>query len=708
MIDFYCDRLCKREVFLDFLSALCLSLKGLSEDELQIITKISQVDMFRMLHVFGEFLMCYKGYWVCSNEIFRVAIMEVYLKKSEAVKNELHKRIAYGIDKSPTCVRKLEEQTYQFYCCRDDFMLKKIIATVENFLMLFNPMTKFDLFRYWQLLEQGGYDPVTEYNKGIELFDTHYNPEADKLFVIILQVCRFLKEFSDFETSVTPVFRHPLIMDKIGVVKKKVTEKQKLEQAHRFDKDNEKNQDTKTSKAATSMEKMTATQDPPKVKIKSKADQQAEVKKTIKKKTHTSYKEAAAAMRRKNDPLGLKQPFYNDDNELSDPETKPKVRYAPAKPSEEKKENDPAETFNYLDQIGLLSELKKFKLTAAEDPLEQRKHEEERQKQNQALKLSYDQKIEKKRRFEDILEAWEDINIDIPEARASFREYFVNKIKEKFAYKERIKQRDEDERMAPTKKKARDDSDEEADRISQAKGQSAEDAFKEEEEFRHFYLLKMDDIDLEIKPEKIPSYYYYKRWIWIIFPWACLSIKADLNFSEVIARCYSSATKYMRIDEEKQFYKNALQIAIEYRLKKKAIYASKHPENTSPEEIAKALAEEEERAKQQRLQKLIEAYNRQLKEDEMVTFSNTLVKKEDYERSIARLLPAKSPRARAARKLPALNSSIASGTTMPGLSHSRSQATIRPNLKGINPRSDLFLTNVDGSTITVENMSSLR
>lgn len=80
-------------------------------------------------------------------------------------------------------------------------------------------MNKFDLFRYWQSLEQNLHDPVEEYNKGIELFDTHYNPEPNDLFLIILQICRFLKEFSDFETQVTPDFRHPLIKGKVGMKK---------------------------------------------------------------------------------------------------------------------------------------------------------------------------------------------------------------------------------------------------------------------------------------------------------------------------------------------------------------------------------------------------------------------------------------------------------------------------------------------------------
>jgi hypothetical protein len=35
-----------------------------------------------------------------------------------------------------------------------------------------------------------------------------------------------------------------------------------------------------------------------------------------------------------------------------------------------------------------------------------------------------------------------------------------------------------------------------------------------------------------------------------------MSIKDELNFSDVIGKCYSSATKYMKIEDEKEFYKS--------------------------------------------------------------------------------------------------------------------------------------------------------
>lgn len=87
--------------------------------------------------------------------------------------------------------------------------MKEIISTIENFLLLFNPNNKYDLCRFWGTLESKGFDPVIEYNKAIEGFEMHCHPKPEEVFRIIVQISRFLKEFSDFETYLTPDFRHP-------------------------------------------------------------------------------------------------------------------------------------------------------------------------------------------------------------------------------------------------------------------------------------------------------------------------------------------------------------------------------------------------------------------------------------------------------------------------------------------------------------------
>ena len=58
------------------------------------------------------------------------------------------------------------------------------------------------------------------------------------------------------------------------------------------------------------------------------------------------------------------------------------------------------------------------------------------------------------------------------------------------------------------------------------------------------------DIDLNIDPMIPPSYYYYKRWIWMMFPWACLQSDEIFTFSGLINQCYSNKLRYLSVDED--------------------------------------------------------------------------------------------------------------------------------------------------------------
>lgn len=64
-------------------------------------------------------------------------------------------------------------------------------------------------------------------------------------------------------------------------------------------------------------------------------------------------------------------------------------------------------------------------------------------------------------------------------------------------------------------------------------------------------MNKIDEIDLIIQKEIEPTYYYYKRWLWMTFPWACLQQDQRFSFSKLINQCYSSNLKYLSFEEDK-------------------------------------------------------------------------------------------------------------------------------------------------------------
>lgn len=87
--------------------------------------------------------------------------------------------------------------------------LKDQLTQLDVFTLMMTPDYKLDLFNYWVKLEQQHFDPVQEYNKTIEEFVAQHNPTNHDLLVLMLQFCRFFKEFTDMENSDTCHFRHP-------------------------------------------------------------------------------------------------------------------------------------------------------------------------------------------------------------------------------------------------------------------------------------------------------------------------------------------------------------------------------------------------------------------------------------------------------------------------------------------------------------------
>jgi hypothetical protein len=43
----------------------------------------------------------------------------------------------------------------------------------------------------------------------LEGFVARYNPNNEQIFIILVQLSRFLRELADFETKATPQFKHP-------------------------------------------------------------------------------------------------------------------------------------------------------------------------------------------------------------------------------------------------------------------------------------------------------------------------------------------------------------------------------------------------------------------------------------------------------------------------------------------------------------------
>ncbi|CAD8209657.1 unnamed protein product [Paramecium pentaurelia] len=399
--------------FKKVLLVLALTQKGLTYPEIESVCNITIKEWKLFLVFFKVYIMIHKELWIIHNEIFKKVIINTYYIDVKEML-ELHDNIATTIDKiTPNSIRKLEEQTFQLYSAKNYFSLKEVISIIENFLLLFNPSNKYDLCRYWQSLEENGFDPVLEYNKAVEGFQIHYHPSSEDMFRIILQISRFLKEFGDFETRNTPIFRHPPI---IGV--------------------------------------------------------------------------------------------------LSD-----------------------------LYDIGLLQEILKLDLYYDKAP--------ELKEFDPAKHL----KRVAKPKTAPVLSKMESLNVEIQQNRQLIRTHYLSLLSKPF-------EQTENEEENPDN----------LDQLAEELNQRLKKIIQQKED-----NLSQDQLQSN---ERESTDYYYKRWIWIQFPWACMSIDKNCDYSTVIKQCFSSATDYMSVEDENAFTESALKIAFEAKRKRKEMYEQKQEQET--------------------------------------------------------------------------------------------------------------------------------
>ncbi len=473
LLDYFSKNIMDPDNFKALLTAMTITEKGLTETELLDLVRIQPKEWKSLVAVFKNFFMKYKDLWKINNEPFKKAISQFYSLKNSPYVTKLHEDVSEVIKKAPTSIRKLEELSYHLHGCKAYFKLKEVVSSVENFLLLFNPNNKFELCRYWQILEHKGFDPVMEYSNAIESFEMHYKPSSEDTFMIILQISRFLKEFSDFETELTPEFRHPPI--KGGKEMKEIGLRREIKKMGMFLAENWEDEDDK---------------------IDDIEEIEHELSKEFPDYGENMIKELA--------------------NQIFESTQKRKEEYA------SKTQRIPTDTY--------------------ESPT----------KNDKAKKKTT------KKKLPAILNEFESLNVDIPENREKFKEYFSNLEAQKHKGPEEATQKqkylDENDEIQPNQ--AQLDELSQANSTLRAKGRSLsilggtttlttepDNEIAKKEEVIYQKLL-------QTKEQAQPTFYYYKRWLWMMFPWVTLSFK--MNYSRIIYECYSSATKYISVPDERE------------------------------------------------------------------------------------------------------------------------------------------------------------
>ena len=170
-----------------------------------------------------------------------------------------------------------------------------------------------------------------------------------------------------------------------------------------------------------------------------------------------------------------------------------------------------------------------------------------------------------------VLEGHERFNVDVPSAKTKFMQYFYDLIEQK-KMKQNLIEEDKEEPEFLIVEEQKD--------VDKYDRSNMELTLNEDKDGKNidFMQKKIDDIDLTIEPIRKPSFYHYKRWLWMMFPWVCMSINKKQSFSEFINKCYSSNIRYLSVEEEDQYTKHAIKIVIEANRKKDLALGKKENE----------------------------------------------------------------------------------------------------------------------------------
>lgn len=526
--------------FVELIKYLALANKGLSEPELERLTNMPNVHLQLALTVLSPVLLHVDGCYRLHSDILNTYIMNEWIKDTAP---QLLMQIGETLETTPNSIRKLEEQVTALLEAKEWFQLKQTISTIENFLILFNPVHKYALGQCWGSLIGQNYDPVVEYNKSLELFEMHYQPTIENLFRIVLQLSRFFKELVDFnfETIELPEYRHPQLRNRLLTVKK--------------------------------------------VQQKSTGSRRKTLRDT----------EVSAE---KGEPEGT----------FSDSRLDP-LDFRVASADSERMRHIEGTCKNHLEDIGLLREVRQMHLYDKEK--EKKEILQDYEKANVDIGAGAEQYLHVFRRM--IAEKKEKDRKRTPQLGKKIKEGSINPLHVQPQHIQPqqpafgilpgigallIKANSGNEEDDPNKKRQL-GSGKSGSSSNLKKNVSYSGSYSSEPEkeagILNLTVEELQDAELIFEellfgtnprptsPNDPPVYndkeaeqdsasqYFYKRWLWIMFPWACMSIAQDGNFSEQMKRCFYSDLKYIKVEDELEFTKKAQQIAIDAKMKKRAV-----------------------------------------------------------------------------------------------------------------------------------------
>lgn len=208
--------------------------------------------------------------------------------------------------------------------------------------------------------------------------------------------------------------------------------------------------------------------------------------------------------------------------------------------AEENGLNQRGQVINFLDEIGLLKEAKSIGL------------------------------FEEGFSSKDILASYEKANVDIQAGFDKYIEEFKRNIEARLHEREIVLEVDNQQPLFLYKEDGTEESSNYfRDMLEDRKG-------KQKADNTELMFPKLgNNGNLAIPPSKHNAFYYYKRWLWLVFPWACMSVDADMVYSDMISLCYAGEGKSLRIKDDEELCRRAQMITVEAKYSKMMIIEGK-------------------------------------------------------------------------------------------------------------------------------------
>lgn len=204
VLEFYISKSLNRNIITKVLGYLALTRCGLSAEDLTQLCFHSN-SVISVLEVFSVCLFNYDSLFLLKNDLFS----KVILNKSSMSLSSYRTDIIDYLSNQPISVRTVHERIYHYKELKEWLSLKDILCTLEVFFIMYTPQHRLEHIRSWSLLASHHFDPVQEYNKTLEHFVEQHKPKNREIFIILVQLCRFFKEFSKLDSCGTCEFRHP-------------------------------------------------------------------------------------------------------------------------------------------------------------------------------------------------------------------------------------------------------------------------------------------------------------------------------------------------------------------------------------------------------------------------------------------------------------------------------------------------------------------